>query len=153
QMRAGAEPGMGRNRLDDLDPMSAGEAEIALHNVEIAGDAVALGPADLGRRCAFDGDAGRELADRDADAAEAAAEPAVEIEKAEVQARRNGDRHLDRVPRSDHLQASAPEVFIRRSLSIEDAFAAKSCERRVRGTRLRYRGEIGNRSRLRGDRI
>src|SRR5215467_1835799 len=104
---------MRRNGLDDVDPMAVRKAEIAPHHVEITRDAITLRSADLGRYRACDGDARCKLADRDADAAEAAAEPAVEIEKAEVQARRNGDRHLDRVPRSDHLQASAPEVYIR----------------------------------------
>src|SRR5262249_48055598 len=84
---------------------------VAPHHLEVALDAIALRPGDLRRRRALDRKASREIADRNADAAEAAAESAVEVEKAEVQSGRNGDHHLDRVARSDHLQASAPEVF------------------------------------------
>ena len=114
ELRAGAEPGMRRNGFEDVHPMAAGEAEIALHRLEIAFDAIAFRPRDLRRRRAFDRDARLQIADRDADAAEATSEPAVQIEKAEVQSCRYGDRDARRVPRGSHLQASAPEVFMRR---------------------------------------
>src|SRR5690348_6724243 len=111
ELCAGAEPRVGRNGVEDVHPVAAREAELAPHQPEIAFDAIALRPSDLGRLRALDRDARLQVADRDADAAEAAAERAVKIEKAEVQSCRDGNRHLDRVPRSDHLQASAPRFL------------------------------------------
>src|SRR5262249_38266352 len=119
ELRAGAEPGVGRNGVEDLHPIGAGETELAPHRLDMTCDAIDLRPGDLGRRGAFDRDAGLQIANRDADAAEAAAEPAVEIEKAEVQSRRDGDRHPGQVPRSNHLQASAPEVYIQRGFLVD----------------------------------
>src|SRR5262249_11421644 len=103
--------GMRRNRIEDLDPTCFVEIERAPHHIEMALDAIAFGTRDPRCRRPFDRDAGLEIADGDADAAEAAAECAVEIEEPEMQPRRNGDRHGRSAPRCGLVHASAPGFF------------------------------------------
>ena len=96
------------------------------------------------RRAAFDRDARLQIADRKADAAETTPEPAVEIEKAEMQSRRNGDRHARPGSAKRSFASVVSRGFIRRSGFSESNTRARL---RHRGLRLAISSRIGNRLR------
>ncbi len=102
ELRAGAQSRVGRNDLIDRDAVGGIESEHAPHGLEMTLHALALRSDDPGAlpALAAPGDADRQpglqSADRQPDAAEPPAEPAVEIEEAEMQPRRRRDGHARR---------------------------------------------------------
>src|SRR5262249_41432158 len=108
ELRAGSQPGVGRNCVEHVDPIGALEAQVAPHHLEMAFDAIAFRPGDpVGWRI-FDCDARLEIADRNAHAAETTAKLAGEVEEAEMQSRRNVDRYLCGLHGSSFVQTSVP---------------------------------------------
>jgi 4a-hydroxytetrahydrobiopterin dehydratase len=108
---AGTETRMGRYDLLDCDRMGATKTEKALHDNDMMSHPISLGTRDLCARRCSDRDLGPWTADGEADAAEGAAQPSVEIQKAEMQPRRNnhGSTRLNR--RRCAGQPSSPEIF------------------------------------------
>jgi 4a-hydroxytetrahydrobiopterin dehydratase len=110
-LRAGTEARMGRYNLLDCDGMVAAKTEIALHGNDMISHPISFGTRDLRARRCSDRDFGSWTADGEADAAEGAAQPSVEIQKAEMQPCRNdhGRTRLNR--RRFAGQPSSPESF------------------------------------------
>src|SRR5262249_921207 len=88
---------------------TAAQIESAPHRFDVAPDALMLGTCHANLRRRADGYACAPTADGQADAAEATPEPTVEIQKAEMQPRRNSHGHF-RGGRAT-TQAFSPEIF------------------------------------------
>lgn len=83
-LRAGTEARMGRYNLLDCDRMGTAKAEKALHDNDMMSHPISLGTRDLCARRCSDRNLGPWTADGEADAAEGAAQPSVEVQKAEM---------------------------------------------------------------------
>src|SRR5262245_3223547 len=100
---------MGRNHFIDRRVILAAQIESAPHRFDMDPDPLVLGTGHAHLRRRADGYAGAPAADGQADAAEASPEPAVEIQKAEMQPRRNS--HGDLRGGRGTTQAFSPEIF------------------------------------------
>ncbi len=72
------------DRLVNRDAIGRDEAKAARQQIEIRRRAQGVGALDEGRRGGRDGEAGHRMVDREPDAAETPAEPAIEVEKPKV---------------------------------------------------------------------
>jgi hypothetical protein len=110
-LRAGTEARMGRYNLLDCDGMGAAKTEKALHGDDMTSYPISLRTRDLRARRCPDRDLGSWTADGEADAAERAAQPSVEIQKTEMQPRRN-DHGRARLHRMRYAgQPLSPEIL------------------------------------------
>ena len=102
---------MGRYDLLDGNGIGAAKTEKALHGNDMTSHPISLGTRDLRARRCSDRDLGPWTADGEADAAEGAAQPPVDIQKAEMQPRRSdhGRTRLNR--RRCAGQPPSPEIF------------------------------------------
>src|SRR5262245_13531990 len=109
KLRARSETDMGRNHFIDRRVILAAQIETAAHRYDVGPDPLLLGAGHAHLRRRADRYAGAPAADSQADAAEATPEPAVEIQKAEMQPRRNSHGHHR--GGSGTTQAFSPEIF------------------------------------------
>src|SRR5262249_19478899 len=109
KLRSGAEPGMGRNDLVDPHIVSASKTERAPHRLDVAHDPFPFGAGPPHLRRGPNGYARLGAFDGEADAAEASAESAVEIQKAEMQPCRSSHGDIGR--QWSRTQPFSPEVF------------------------------------------
>jgi hypothetical protein len=96
---------------DLLDSHVAGGLDVksALHHLQIASDPLVFGTGHSQLRSRVESDAGLESVDREADASEPTAETPVEIQKAEMEPRRN--RNGDARGGRGAVQPFSPEIF------------------------------------------
>ena len=110
ELRAGTEPGMGRNDLRNVHSMPAVERQQLLHRLQVLPHTIAFWTGDFGTFCSSDRDAGPEITNGKPDAAKAAAKSSIEIDKAEVQPRGSRDCNASRLGNAV-VQALAPELL------------------------------------------
>jgi hypothetical protein len=91
KLRAGAKTGMRGNDFRDFYVVSAIERQQRDCGVEKASHTIALRSRHFGGFCFSNRQAGLQLADGEAHAAETAAKPSIEIKETQVQPRRSGD--------------------------------------------------------------
>jgi hypothetical protein len=98
KLRARAEAGMLRDGLDDGEIDGRGKAERILRLAQIGDGPLGRASRGPGLRCRAQADARADPLDRQAEAAEPAAEPAMQVEKAEMKARRGKDLDAEDLP-------------------------------------------------------
>jgi 4a-hydroxytetrahydrobiopterin dehydratase len=96
KLGAGSEAGMGGNVLQYIDGMRTIERKRSFHLLQIFLDTLAFRTGNARMLCAPDAKAGPKVTDGKSNAAELAAQSAVEIKKTEMQPGGNGDGNLGR---------------------------------------------------------
>jgi hypothetical protein len=97
ELRARTKAGMGGNDFRDVHVVAAVKREKLRDGLIILPDPITLRPRYARRSSSSDCKACLQFADGETDAAKASAEPSIEIEKAKMQPRRNGNHHLCRL--------------------------------------------------------
>jgi len=106
---ARAETGMSGDDLVDSHVTGVLDVESALHRLQIASDPLVFGTGHSQLRSRVESDAGLESVDREADAPESTSETSVEIQKAEMEPRRN--RNCNARGGRGAVQPFSPEIF------------------------------------------
>src|SRR5262249_13235167 len=109
KLRPGAEPGMGRDDFVDPHIVGASKTERAPHRLDVTPDPFPFGAGHPHLRRRANGYARLRAVDGQADAAEAPAESAVEIQKAEMQPCRSSHGDIGR--QWSRTQPFSPEAF------------------------------------------